>query len=238
MTREYDHRPPAPAQINFRAQEETLNSLPLAERFTHIYRHNVWGSSDSISGPGSDLAQTAIVRAELPRLLRELNAQSMLDIPCGDFGWMSQVNLGIRHYIGADIVTELVERNRSHYATAATEQCQREFLQLDLIQDDLPQVDLVFCRDCLVHLSFANIFRAFASLRRSGSRYLLTTTFTAQSENADIIDGDWRVLNLERPPFNLPSPVAVIVEGCTEQDGAFADKSLALWPVAELPAER
>jgi hypothetical protein len=44
-------------------------------------------------------------------------------------------------------------------------------MRLDLTGDPLPRVDVVLCRDCLVHLSFQNIFRAFANLRRSGSRY-------------------------------------------------------------------
>jgi hypothetical protein len=46
------------------------------------------------------------------------------------------------------------------------------------------------------------------------------------------------MLNLERPPFDLPPPAEVIVEGWTEAAGAYADKALGLWPVASLPAER
>ena len=46
--------------------------------------------------------------------------------------------------------------------------------------------------------------------------------------------GDWRVLDLEREPFHLPPPARILNEGCTEGGGAFADKSLALWRVADL----
>ena len=41
--------------------------------------------------------------------------------------------------------------------------------------------------------------------------------------------GDWRPLNLERPPFNLPAPALLLNEGCTEGGDTFADKSLGLW---------
>ena len=43
------------------------------------------------------------------------------------------------------------------------------------------------------------------------------------------------VLNLERAPFNLPSPVEVLVEGCEEEGGAFADKALGVWRAEDLP---
>lgn len=105
---------------------------------------------------------------------------------------------------------------------------------LDLTRDRLPTVDLVLCRDCLVHLSFAQAQQALANIAASGARYLLTTTFTGRSENADIPTGKWRALNLQRPPFNLPQPLELINERCTEKDGRYADKSLGLWPVADL----
>jgi hypothetical protein len=99
-------------------------------------------------------------------------------------------------------------------------------------------VDLVLCRDCLVHLSNAHIRDAIENLRASGSTWLLTTTFRAHDQNGDLDDGDWRPLNLERPPFGFPPPVAVVNEGCSEHDGAFADKSLGLWRIADLPVVR
>ena len=83
--------------------------------------------------------------------------------------------------------------------------------------------------------SFANIGRAFRVIRDSGARYLITTTFLEHATNVDVIDGNWRLLNLERAPFNLSSPVAVLVEGCDEEGGAYADKALAAWRVSDLP---
>lgn len=43
------------------------------------------------------------------------------------------------------------------------------------------------------------------------------------------------LINLERAPFGFPPPLELVNEGCTEGDGRFADKSLALWRIAELP---
>ena len=227
-------RPPAPAQQNFETRRDELAGLPLDQRFETIFRTNLWGAEDSRSGLGSELDATADLRRALPGFLERHQAQSLLDIPCGDFNWLSTLGLQLP-YIGADIVTAIVEANERSFGGAHSG---RRFLRLDLTRDPLPHADIVLCRDCLVHLSFENIFRALDNIRRSGARYLLTTTFLDHEENVDIVDGDWRLLNLRNAPFNLPAPVDVLIEGCREGDGAYADKALGLWDVSALPAGR
>jgi hypothetical protein len=71
-------------------------------------------------------------------------------------------------------------------------------------------------------------------VRASGARYLITTTFLEREANADVVDGNWRPLNLERAPFGFPPPAAVLIEGCEEEGGAYADKALGAWAVADL----
>ena len=219
-----------PAHLRYLERASELEGLGLKERFAHIYQTNLWGSDESISGSGSAVDQTRAIRAQLPVLLRELKVASMLDLPCGDFGWMREVDLSGVAYWGGDIVADLVARHERDFGGT-----ERRFAVLDLTHDPLPAVDLVFCRDCLVHLSIAHIWDAIANLKTSASRWLLTTTFPDHPENRDIDDGDWRLLNLERAPFHFPPPTALLNEGCTEHDGAFADKSLGLWRVADLP---
>ena len=75
--------------------------------------------------------------------------------------------------------------------------------------------------------------KALANLKRSGSTYLLTTTFVARGSNDDIRVGRWRPLNLERAPFNLPAPLRSIDEECPEP--ANRDKRLALWRIDSIP---
>ena len=220
-------RPPVLAHVRFRKEADRLRGLDLERLFTHIYRTNLWGGDESRSGLGSALAETAQLRAAIPAVLSDVGARNLLDIPCGDFGWMSGVELEGIDYTGADIVEEIVARNRERFESAS-----RRFVRLDLVSDPLPRADVVLCRDCLVHLSFEKIFRALENVARSGSRYLLTTTFLEHETNEDAEDGDWRMLNLERPPFSFPAPLAVVVEGCTEGGGAYADKALALWPIS------
>ncbi len=225
-----DRASAVPAHLRYLERASELEGLSLKERFAHIYQTNLWGSDESISGSGSVLEQTRAIRAQLPVLLKELKVTSMLDLPCGDLGWMREVDLSGIEYWGGDIVPELVARHQEEFRGTG-----RRFAVLDLTRDALPPVDLVFCRDCLVHLSTKHLWEAVANLKRSDARWLLTTTFPEHTENRDIDDGDWRLLNLERAPFHFPAPTALLNEGCTEHDGAFADKSLGLWRIAELP---
>ncbi|WP_321474315.1 class I SAM-dependent methyltransferase [uncultured Paludibaculum sp.] len=223
-------RPPVTASVRFREKASELKELPLDKVFTTIHDTNLWGADESVSGLGSEDSATLRLREELPKLLADLGAKTLLDIPCGDFGWLSKADLPIRRYIGADLVETLVQANRAKFAG----QPGKEFLRLDLCSDELPRADVVFCRDCLVHLSLENVRRAVANLKRSGSTWLLTTTFLECERNDDILNGDWRMLNFELEPFRWPAPVRVLVEGCTESGGGYEDKALGLWKLADL----
>lgn len=205
------------------------DSLSLEHTFNEIYKTNLWNSGVSVSGNGSDLNQTAGISRQLPGLLKEYRINTLLDLPCGDFNWMNTVDLDGIQYIGGDIVGDIIERNRETFANDS-----HRFQVLDLTRDDLPRADLIFCRDCLVHLSYQDIRAALENIERCRITYLLTTTFTRFSPNHDIVSGDWRPLNFQEPPFNFPAPLHLIDEKCTEGGGKFADKHLALWKIDDL----
>lgn len=201
-----------------------------ADIFTEYYRTNKWRSAESRSGEGSEVGITAGIREAIPPLLRRLDVRSVLDVPCGDFNWMQHVDLTGIHYTGADIVREMIESNRSRHGSA-----QRSFILCDATQDNLPQADLILCRDMLVHLSTARIHLALQNFQRSNSTYLLTTHFPSVEKNQEIVTGMWRPLNLERPPFSFPAPVWSVVD----QPGQLprGDKVLALWKLSDIPRE-
>ena len=198
--------------------------------FSSFVPTNRWNGNASVSGTGSDPKQTEVVARQLPHLLRDLNVKVLLDVPCGDFEWMKEIDLGGVEYIGADIVEDLSNRNNVLYARP-----DREFIRRNLLTDKLPEADLVICRDCLVHFSYRDIRIALENLRASGAEYLLTTSFINRRKNKDIVTGLWRPLNLEAAPFFFPAPEQVIDEECTEEGGAYNDKSLCLWKVKDLP---
>ena len=217
------------AERRFAERAIELAKLGLQERFERIYSTNLWSDPESRSGVGSTLDSTAVLRAELPMALRQLDARVLLDVPCGDFTWMKRVDLSGIEYIGGDIVPSIVEENQRLHASES-----RSFTRLDLTRDILPDADVLLCRDCLVHLSYANIRAVFANIARSNIRFVLMTSFPGRRGNYDVADGDWRALDFQAPPFFFPEPRLAIVEKCEEEDGSYADKSLLAWRVADL----
>lgn len=198
--------------------------------FTRYYHTNKWGDEESRSGKGSNLAATEELRSSLPALVAELGVESFLDLPCGDYHWMARTDLCVAQYTGGDIVPDLIADNRERYAKEGV--C---FEVIDLIEGPIPKHDLVFVRDCLVHLSSAHVIAALRNIKASGATWLLTTTYPGTGTNEEISTGQWRTVDLERPPFALPKPERLIEEGQEHVKGQMPNKMLGLWRVADLP---
>lgn len=200
--------------------------------FAAIYERNRWNDAESRSGSGANRRAASTVRETLPSLVTELGVRTLLDVPCGDFHWMSELELAVERYVGGDIVPALIAENQRRHGSA-----RRRFMVLDLTTDPLPRAELVLCRDGLPHLAHADVLAALANVRASGARWLLTTTYCGvQRSNPDIVSGDWRPLDLEKPPFSLPPPARAWPEPLDER--GYEDKRLALWPADALPAPR
>jgi hypothetical protein len=206
-----------------------LRSLHRKAIFERFYSQNLWEDAFSVSGPGSSLTSTSNLREVLPRALKHLGITRFLDIPCGDFKWMSQLDFPVGAYTGADIVPQLIEKNRRTYGDRG------EFLCLDLLRDPLPMADAIFCRDCLVHLSYREIRAALRNVRASSAAFFLTTTFPDLNANEDTVTPYWRPLNFEKAPFNFPEPLYLIRDYA---DGQINDagKHLGCWRVEDIPA--
>jgi SAM-dependent methyltransferase len=199
----------------------------LSERFSAVYENRVWlngRTNGALSGLGSELENTESVRHGLAELLKSLDTRSLLDVGCGDFTWMKEVQFPFR-YVGIDIVHEVVERNNALYRSE-----RRSFQVMDATRDPLPTADTILCREVLFHLSFADIWRLVENVRNSGSSFLIATNDNNLKYNADILSGDFRMLNLHKAPFFFPSPAQSIPD-----DGVLPDRTLLAWKVADLP---
>ena len=192
--------------------------------FTDVFQRKAWGNGETVSGPGSTRARGYSFSGDVMELLQRIGARTLLDAPCGDFNWMDRIADSVESYIGVDVVAELIASNAVRHAGE-----RRAFLCRDITRDPLPRADVILCRDALVHFSFADIHAALRNFRGSGSRYLLTTTFIAHERNENCWTGQWRMLNLERAPFHLPPPLALIDERRALPDGRDSGKRLALW---------
>jgi hypothetical protein len=196
--------------------------------FQRIYATNAWQDPESRSGSGSTRARGAELRPALVELLAKHSVATLLDAPCGDFNWIGDATSGLTAYTGVDIVEELISANDARYGGH-----RHQFLCRDLTRDPLPKVDLILCRDALVHFSFSDIRSALANFKRSGSEFLLTTSFIDVLRNDDIPTGGWRPLNLQAEPFRFPEPLAAIED--IPRGNVAPGKRLCLWRMATLP---
>lgn len=186
---------------------ENLRRKNATEIFKTIHDDNAWSGVESLSGPGSDTAATKTIASELPKLLQKYEISSILDVPCGDFHWMQHVDMVGTQYVGADIVPALINRNTQLYANDA-----RKFKIIDIINDTIPRTDLIFCRDCFIHLSEAHILRSLENFVHSGSKFLLMTTYPHKSYNWDCATGAYRPINFLKAPYCLPEPLETLLE--------------------------
>ena len=207
-----------------------FSKLTNQERFEMIYNDNFWESNESRSGIGSEIKNTKEVLRAIKLIIKQYKIRSIIDIQCGDFNWMSSLDMENIDYKGFDIVQSIIKENNKKYIKPNV-----NFYYSDIINSELPKGNLMFVRDCLVHFSFEDIKKSIFRIKQSKSNYLLSTSFVNLKKNTDIYTGDWRPINLEKEPFNFPKPIITINEECDEMDGIYSDKCICLWEIKELP---
>lgn len=173
----------------------------ISDRFSDIYKWNLWSSAESSSGDGSELSSTESLRNWLINNLPKLKVEKFVDASCGDFNWMRHVLKDLDlNYLGLDIVTSIIDKNSKLYTNDSI-----KFKVSDICKDKIPSCDLIMVRDCLFHLSFEDIEKFFKNLEGTDYKYLLTTTHLINQDfkNKDITSGDFRMIDLFSSPFNF-----------------------------------
>jgi hypothetical protein len=202
-----------------------------ANVFSAIYRRNLWNGRESRSGRASSLGHTARIREALPKLIHKYGIQTMVDVPCGDFHWMRELNPQqlVSEYWGFDIVTELAKQNQERFGCAAI-----HFGALDIVTTIPPAADLILCRHLLIHLPLQDCLKVIHNFKRSGSRYLLITNDADVLKNNEIaFTGSYSPRNLTIPPFNFPNGLDMIPDSL---DGS-SSCPLTLYRLTDVPVD-
>lgn len=205
------------------------------EIFTRYWKTNHWKQKESKSGEGSSLAYTQEIRKNLPLLLDKYQIKSILDAPCGDFYWFQHVNLKSDIiYYGADIVIDMINENNKLYGRE-----NRVFVQIDLLADNLPSIDIWICRDLIFHLPEKDIIKLISKFIDSNINYLLITSHTEKNiKNKDTFLGGCRLTNLNSHPYDLPESIDKIkdyIDGFPERYMLLYDKdTLINWRTKKL----
>jgi SAM-dependent methyltransferase len=168
----------------------------MRERFEQIYETNEWGFG---SGEGSLPVHTRGYARFLQRFLRRRKIQRVVDLGCGDWQFSRYLDWEGIQYDGYDLVHSLIQANQKNYSRPNV-----QFHVSSGLPDELPPADLLIAKDVLQHWSHETIRTFLPHLPRYRFS-LITNCVNPQggTENQDIRDGEFRCLDLRRPPFNL-----------------------------------
>lgn len=199
--------------------KETIN---LQDAFREVYHKNVWGSSESKSGPGSE-HDSVLVRGTIKTIcdvirqyLTDKTEITLSDIPCGDFNWIHLLFIAILDtthvtkitYFSYDIVPDikndwltLDDRIKQHNLNVVL----IPFQQLDLRNHSPSPTDIVLCKELFIHLSLDDIQKCLVSIQRSGSMLCVFSDHdgfdNTELEYSSL--GICREVCLVKPPFCL-----------------------------------
>ena len=181
----------------------------LKERFSAIYDRSEWGFQ---SGVGALPANNTEYLAFLHNFLYRNQVNSVVDFGCGDWQFSRFIDWNGINYLGIDIVSGVVERNRRIFG--------QEHIAFDLFQslEALPRADLLVCKDVFQHLPNSMVQQYLDDFKRKFKFMLITNDIGPPGYlNADIEPGGWRTLQFDCPPF---SEGAAIILQWTVHDGA------------------
>jgi len=190
-------------------RNRTKKPWPTKDAMEQVYSMKLWGEGESgfYSGIGSHHPE--LVKPYLEAVKSFLASfdtpLAVCDLGCGDFNVGKELVQYTRKYIAADIVPELIERNRKTFKAENL-----EFRCLDIATDELPSGDCVILRQVLQHLSNREVQRVVNKL--ADYKYVILTEHLPEGDftpNRDIISGQGIRLkkqsgiDLLAPPFNL-----------------------------------
>jgi hypothetical protein len=168
---------------------------PNHDAFGSIYASDAWSLG---SGPGSLPSVNAPFTEFLESFIRYNGVGRLVDFGCGDWQYMSQVDLACSDYLGLDVVDSVLAENARRYKRA-----QVRFAHTPSDLAELPDGDLILFKDVLVHLPNNYVTAALFQAQRKFRFILAVNGFSADpaAYNSDIQFGGFRPVDLSRAPF-------------------------------------
>ncbi len=161
--------------------------------FCSIYARDAWKGG---SGEGSRAENTLIYREYLQQFLKEKNIRTVVDFGCGDWQFSKLIDWSNTHYLGVDIVPEVIRKNRDVFGRDRI-----DFAIVDGPKSALPEADLLIVKDVLQHWPTTDVQSFLTTLSRF--RFALITNCIDTATNTDCELGGYRGIDLRSPPFSL-----------------------------------
>jgi 2-polyprenyl-3-methyl-5-hydroxy-6-metoxy-1,4-benzoquinol methylase len=174
------------------------------QAFEDIYRSARWGANtkgEGNSGTGSTARSTQLYRTFLQQFLKDNEIRSVVDAGCGDWEFSSLLDWTGIDYKGYDIVEAVIAADTRKYAKPNV-----HFFAANIVETNLPPADLLISKHVLQHLSNRDVQKFLTQLPKYKHVLLVNGVdrMTMSAANTDITAGDYRELDVTRPPFNVP----------------------------------
>jgi len=193
--------PTAPSALSSAAAPRA--SVSAEGAFTDIYKNARWGTNGGdagASGYGSTVQAARLYHAFLQQFMKDVGIHSVVDAGCGDWESTQTVDWTGIDYKGYDIVASVVEADQKKFGKPNV-----HFYQANIVEADLPEADLLICKQVLQHLPNDDIQKFLKKLGRYKHVLLVDAVNpgTLSGKNRDIGVGEFRELDLTRAPFSL-----------------------------------
>lgn len=153
------------------------------------------------SGVGSESEYTRPLRQFLEAFIRSHNIRSIVDYGCGDWQWAHLIDWDGARYYGYDIVPVLIDRLQEQFGSE-----ERSFHLLDGTEQ-IPDVDLVICKDVCIHLPNEEVKALCELLTQRAQRVMFINSIAPNPYcpplNHQIARGQCRPVDMAISPFNL-----------------------------------
>ena len=164
--------------------------------FSKIYTEDLWQDG---SGGGSKVENVGEYVDVLQKYIDKPEVKTVVDLGCGDWQFSKFLDLSSVLYLGVDVVDSVIDSNINLYSASNI-----DFISRDITTYEVPQVDLIICKDVLQHLCNKDVISVLVKIIKSSKFALITNDFYPEStSNIDIDNGGYRYLDLTLSPFFL-----------------------------------
>ena len=209
-------------------------------RFTKIYELGYWVENASgifsykslfnkKSGPSGvgGLRENSLPFLEfLQNFIDKHEIRCIIDLGCGDFLSMRHIKIpDDAHYLGIDIVDELIADNSRKYSRKNI-----EFKAIDNLEDfEKYSSDLLIVKDTMQLWTLNQIHHFIKHILPRHRYTIIVNNFLPVSgqkeQNADITEADSRPINLQAPPFSMNIDVVLDYVGGNRYKRVYLYKS-------------
>lgn len=179
------------------------------EVFTSIYDSGFWGvaeDGDPSSGWGSFPVHAKPYMDFLVNFINTNQIHSVVDLGCGTWEFSRYIDWGNINYIGVDAVASVVELNQRKFGSGNI-----NFIQGDILNMQLPDGELVVCKDVLQHLKNDDVILFLSKINKYKHCLFTNDLAISYTDSVDITNhnrdnvarGENRPIDLTKPPFNV-----------------------------------